>query len=50
MGAVYCQWGGPTDRSVCNIYGDAKIMSVGPTAAAGEAVTDAMTDGKLRNI
>ncbi len=25
-------------------------MSVGPLAAAGEAVTEAMTDGKLGNI
>ncbi len=41
MGAGYCQWGGLTIRN---------IMSVGPTAAAGEAVTDGRTDGKLGNI
>ncbi len=31
MGAGHCQWGGFTDRNVCNI---------GPLAAAGQRVTD----------
>ncbi len=45
MGAGYCQWGGLTDRNICNILWKhthcIAIMSVGPTPAAGEAVTDA---------
>ena len=51
MRAGHCPWDGFTDRNVCNIHGDVpKIMSVGPKAAAGEAVMDAKTDGKLGNI
>ncbi len=42
MGASHCQLGGLTNRNICNIY--AKIMSVGPTAAAGESMTHPMTD------
>ncbi len=37
MGAGYCQWGGLTDRNVCNIP---KIMPIGQSAAAGEAKTN----------
>ncbi len=38
MGAGHCQWVGLTNRNIC--------MSVGPTAAAGEAVADAKTEGQ----
>ena len=27
MGASHCQWGGLTDRNVCNIYGAATLAS-----------------------
>ncbi len=27
MEAGYCQWGGLTDRNICNIYGDAHLAS-----------------------
>ncbi len=32
IGADHCQWGGLTNRNICNIH--------------GEAVTDAMTEGR----
>ena len=44
MGPVNFQWGGLTDRNICNIYGDEHLASVGPTTAAGEAVTDAQKE------
>ena len=63
MGAGYCQWGGFTDRNVCNIHGEEhltsryrailrilKIRSLGPLGAAGERVTHARKEGKLGNI
>ncbi len=27
MGAGHCQWGGLTDRNICNIYGGAHLAS-----------------------
>ncbi len=54
MGAGYCQWGGLTDRKICNIYREAHLAinpmnvinpinlprpALGPSAAAGEAKT-----------
>ncbi len=36
MGAGHCQWGGFTDRNVCNIP---KLRPLGPLAAEGERVT-----------
>ena len=27
MGAGYCQWGGPTNRNICNIYGGVHLAS-----------------------
>ena len=51
MGAGDCQWGGLTDQNVCNIHGDApKFRAVGPSAAAGEAMTYGRKEGKLGNI
>ncbi len=61
IGAGHCQWGGCTDRNVCNIYGAEhlasrypirmpKIKPLGPLAAAGERVTDGRKEGKLGNI
>ncbi len=49
MGAGYCQWGGITNRNICNIYGDAhipKIMPTGPSAAAGEVETYVRKEGR----
>ena len=55
IGAGHCQWGGCTDRNVCNIHGGAhllmpKIKPIGPTAAAGGRVTHGRKEGKLGNI
>ncbi len=44
MGAGHCQWGGFTDRNVCNIW------PLGSLAAAGECVTHGRKEGKLGNI
>ena len=27
MGAGYCQWGGLTDRNICNVFGGAHLAS-----------------------
>ncbi len=60
MGAGYCQWGGLTDRNICNIYGDAHLASgptslpkmepLGPKVLMLQTCTNGQTDGKLGNI
>ncbi len=46
-GASHYQWGGFSDRYVCNIHGDKhlrqKIRPVGPSASAGERRKDERT-------
>ena len=55
-----CPWGPVTANWVhllteiyviyIEVHTSQKFMSVGPLAAAGEPVTDAITEGKLGNI
>ncbi len=34
IGAGHCQWGGLTDRNICNIHGDAHLASRSRDASA----------------
>ena len=49
MGAGYCQWGGLTDRNICNIYGDAHLASRYRIGYA-RRVHNTHPEGKLGNI
>ncbi len=44
MGAGHCQWGGFTDRNVCNIHGE-EIRPLGSLPASGGRVTHGRKEG-----
>ncbi len=52
MGAGHCQWGGFTDRNVCNIHGEEHLAprSIGFSRRACDTQKEGRKEGKLGNI